>query len=53
MKFNSYLNGARFYEFSKAFRMYLDIKEKLLLIDGDVNFTIEQLKEMWLEASKI
>ena len=28
--YKSYLNGARFYEFSKAFRMYLDIKEKLL-----------------------
>lgn len=51
--YKSYLNGARFYEFSKALRMYLDIKEKLLLIDGDLNFTIEQLKEMWIEASKI
>ena len=28
-KYKSFLYGARFYEFSKAYHMYLDIKEKI------------------------
>jgi hypothetical protein len=31
--YKSYLNGARFYEFSKTYHMYLDIKEKILVVN--------------------
>lgn len=49
--YKSYLYGARYYEFSKAYNMYEDIKSKLLLIDQSLNFTLEELKSLWIEAS--
>lgn len=45
--------GARYYEFSKALAMYTDIKDKILLVDESLDFTIEQLKEMWVEAKAV
>lgn len=45
------LSGARYYEFSKAYAMYEDIKSKILLVDQSLNFTLEELKELWIEAS--
>jgi hypothetical protein len=51
--YKSYLNGARFYEFSKAYHMYLDIKEKILVVDPSLNFNVDQLKLLWTEASNI
>lgn len=49
--YKSYLYGARYYEFSKAYAMYEDIKSKILLVDQSLNFTLEELKELWIEAS--
>ena len=49
--YKSYLNGARFYEFSKAYHMYLDIKVKILAVNPLLDYTLEQLKTLWLEAS--
>lgn len=51
--YKAYLTGARYYEFSKALAMYTDIKDKILLVDSALDFTVEQLKEMWIEASQI
>ena len=51
--YKSYLNGARFYEFSKAYHMYLDIKAKTLAVDSSLDFNIDQLKTLWLEASTV
>ena len=51
--YKAYLTSARYYEFSKALAMYTDIKDKILLVDLTLDFTVEQLKEMWVEASKI
>ena len=51
--YKSYLNGARFYEFSKAYHMYLDIKAKILAVDSSLDFNIDQLKTLWLEASTV
>ena len=51
--YKSYLNGARFYEFSKAYHMYLDIKVKILEVNPLLDFTLEQLKTLWLEASQV
>ena len=31
--------------------MYEDIKSKLLLIDQSLNFTLEELKNLWIESS--
>lgn len=52
-KYKSYLYGARFYEFSKAIEMYTDIKVKILAVNSNLDFTIEQLKTLWLEASQV
>lgn len=49
--YKSYLYGARYYEFSKSYNMYEDIKSKLLLIDQSLNFTLEELKNLWIESS--
>ena len=38
--YKSYLNGARFYEFSKAYHMYLDIKAKILAVDSSLDFNV-------------
>lgn len=51
--YKSYLNGARFYEFSKAYHMYLDIKVKVLAVNPLLDYTLEQLKTLWLEASTV
>ena len=51
--YKSYLNGARFYEFSKAYHMYLDIKAKILVVDSSLDFNVDQLKLLWIEASNI
>ena len=51
--YKSYLNGASFYEFSKAYHMYLDIKVKILAVNPLLDYTLEQLKTLWLEASQI
>ncbi|MEG2283835.1 MAG: DUF4376 domain-containing protein [Bacilli bacterium] len=50
--YKSYLNGARYYEFSKAYHMYLDIKAKILVVDENLDFTLQQLKTLWTEASE-
>ena len=50
--YKSYLNGARYYEFSKAYHMYLDIKTKILVVDSNLDFTLEQLKTLWTEAKE-
>lgn len=51
--YKAYLSGARYYEFSKALAMYTDIKDKILLVDSTLDFTVEQLKEMWIEAKRV
>ena len=51
--YKSYLDGVRYYEFSKAYHMYLDIKAKILAVDSSLDFTLEQLKTLWLEASTV
>lgn len=52
-KYKSFLYGARFYEFSKALHMYNDIKPKILTVNSELNFTIEQLKTLWEEAKGV
>lgn len=51
--YKAYLTGTRYYEFSKTLGMYTDTKDKILLVDSALDFTVEQLKEMWIEASQI
>ena len=51
--YKSYLKGASFYEFSKAYHMYLDIKVKILEVNPLLDFTLEQLKTLWLEARQV
>ena len=51
--YKSYLTGARYYEFSKTYKMYLDILPKLVNISSSLSFTLEQLKALWLEASQV
>lgn len=51
--YKAYLEQARFYEFSKTLEMFNDIKDKFAAIDESLDFTVEQLKAMWLEASKV
>ena len=51
--YKPYLSGARHYEFSKALAMYTDIKDKILLVDDTLDFTEQQLKDMWIEAKAV
>ena len=51
--YKAYLSGARYYEFSKALAMYTDIKDKILLVDDTLDFTEQQLKDMWTEAQMV
>ena len=51
--YKAYLSGARYYEFSKALAMYTDIKDKILVVDPSLDFTLQQLKTLWLEASTV
>ena len=51
--YKAYLSGARYYEFSKALAMYTDIKDKILVVDPSLDFTLQQLKTLWLEASAV
>lgn len=51
--YKAYLEQARFYEFEKALVFFNDIKGKFVNIDERLDFTVEQLKTMWKEASKV
>ena len=51
--YKAYLSGARYYGFSKALAMYTDIKDKILLVDDTLDFTEQQLKDMWTEAQMV
>lgn len=33
--------------------MYTDIKDKILFVDESLDFTVEQLKELWVEAKAV
>ena len=50
--YKAYFTGARYYEFSKAYHMYLDIKAKILVVDSNLDFTLQQLKTLWTEAKE-
>jgi len=51
--YKAYLNGARYYEFAKTYTMYEEIKVKLIEINTALDFSLEQLKTMWIEASNV
>lgn len=51
--YKAYLEQARFYEFEKTLLMFNDIKSKFVAVNESLNFTLEQLKTMWLEASQV
>ena len=38
--------------FQKRIR-YIEIKEKILTVNPELDYTVNELKEMWIEASKI
>ena len=50
-RYKAYLTGARYYEFSKALAMYTDIQVKILAVNPELDFSVEQLKTLWTEAS--
>lgn len=51
--YKAYLEQSRFYEFEKTLVMFNDIKAKFIAVDKSLDFTLEQLKNMWKEASNI
>lgn len=51
--YKAYLNGARYYEFEKALGLYTELKDKIMAINPELDFTIEQLEAMWIKASQI
>ena len=51
--YKAYLEQSRFYEFEKTLVMFNDIKAKVIAVDESLDFTLEQLKNMWKEASNI
>lgn len=51
--YKAYLEQARFYEFEKTLMMFNDIRAKFVAVDESLDFTLEQLRAMWLEASQV
>ena len=51
--YKAYLEQARFYEFEKTLAMFNDIKSKFVAVNESLDFTSEQLKSMWIEASRV
>ena len=51
--YKAYLEQARFYEFEKTLAMFNDIKSKFVAVNESLDFTLEQLKSMWIEASRV
>jgi hypothetical protein len=51
--YKAYLEQARFYEFEKTLVMFTEIQDKFAAVDESLNFTLEQLKSMWIEASRV
>ena len=51
--YKAYLEQARYYEFQKSLVMFEEIRDKFSEFNEDLNFSTEQLRNMWIEASKI
>ena len=51
--YKSFLKSARFYEFNRVLIMFNEIREKFTAIDPRLDFTTDQLKQMWLAASEV
>ncbi|WP_151765759.1 hypothetical protein [Acinetobacter colistiniresistens] len=51
--YKAYLNGARYYEFSKAIGLYTELKDKILALNPELDFSEEQLKVLWSEAGQV
>lgn len=51
--YDAYLSRSKYYEFTRALAMFNEIREKFTTIDSSLNFTDEQLKQMWLAASEV
>ncbi|EXB47299.1 hypothetical protein J522_1950 [Acinetobacter baumannii 146457] len=51
--YKAYLNGARYYEFSKAVGLYTELKDKIIAINPELDFSVNQLEAMWVSASQI
>lgn len=51
--YKAYLNGARYYEFPKAMSLYSELREKIIEINPALDFSEEQLKVLWSEASQV
>ena len=51
--YKAYLEQVRYYEFQKSLVMFEEIRDKFSEFNEDLNFSTEQLRDMWIEASKI
>ena len=50
--YKAYLNGARYYEFSKALAMLTQAEPIITQAYPDLDLSIPTLKSLWLEAAK-
>lgn len=50
--YKAYLNGARYYEFSKAIAMLTQAEPIIAQAYPDLDLSIPTLKSLWLEAAK-
>ena len=51
--YKAYLEQVRYYEFQKSLVMFEEIRDKFSEFNEDLNFSTEQLRDMWIEVSKI
>lgn len=51
--YKAFLNFARFYEFDKTLVMFNEIRQKFTDFNPELDFTTDQLKQMWLAASQV
>ena len=51
--YTSYLNGARYYEFAKAYAMLQTILPSLLMVSNVIVTEFEEIKRIWRSASQL
>lgn len=51
--YKAYLNGARYYEFERALGLYTELKDRIIAINPELDFSVNQLEAMWQNAAHI
>lgn len=51
--YKAYLTAARFYDFSKSYHLFNNVKAQIVAVNPALDFDLLTLKTMWLDATLI